>query len=925
MTSVTRRSGACPHVPSVHRFSRSATGSAEPVLAVPKDKSAGQGEDRAVPVLHDRADPAKGGEAGSAKYSGQCRLFGRGEVGSEARALGLVDAEEDHLGGVGKKILARWQSSSPWRFPGADQVALAPDRKDPALGVGKSRALPVCIATKGFGTIERDSRVMQYVHGPRNLTQHRTIGNHRVLSQGAGDGDETGSSSIDRKGLARRRYPADIVPLGGWRRTGPSPIRSGPEGSSRNEFRPGSFVQSPIRSATIACRRGLCPERLVPSSETLNENSSETASTGADPVATPRGSPPPDPSSQGETGAYRVLARKYRPTTFAELIGQEPLVRTLTNALASGRLAHAFMLSGVRGIGKTTTARIIARALNCVGTDGTGGPTATPCGTCAHCTAIAGDRHMDVIEMDAASRTGVDEIRELLDGTRYRPTSARYKIYIIDEVHMLSRNAFNALLKTLEEPPEHVRFVFATTEIRKVPITVLSRCQRFDLRRIDADVLVKHLAAVAGRESVEVSAPALHLIARAADGSVRDALSLLDQAIAHGQGRVDDEAVRNMLGLADRSLTFDLLDAVVRGDAPGALNLLADQYRCGADPVEIMSDLLDLTHWLTRIKVVPDCVTTAGVAEAERVRGQAMAERLSMSQATRLWQMLFKGLSEVRIAPAPVQAAEMVLIRIAYAAGLPTPGEALEHLRGQPDSGGSTHRAIADPAGTTAGGRSNATAAPTTDARTSGRRDDHGDRPMAQAAPASPARQGNSPSRVATAVSAPAEVWPGENRDHRLEPAAAGLTSFAAVVDLAREEREAILYGQLISDVHLVRFEPQSIEIRLTGNAPADLAHRLRAFLTRQTGQPWLVAISRETGEPTIIEQRQQQAAERRRQVEAEPLVRAVLDAFPGATLGEVTVTTVAGDPDEPAASDSVETESGPDDGYADDGNRAGD
>jgi len=312
-------------------------------------------------------------------------------------------------------------------------------------------------------------------------------------------------------------------------------------------------------------------------------------------------------------GPYRVLARKYRPTSFETLIGQEALVRTLTNAFGSGRLAHAYMLSGVRGIGKTTTARIIARALNCIGPDGNGGPTASPCGVCEHCRAIAEDRHVDVIEMDAASRTGVNDIRELIDAVPYRPVSARYKVYIIDEVHMLSNNAFNALLKTLEEPPEHVRFVFATTEIRKVPVTVLSRCQRFDLRRLDAETLTGHFAAIVEKEGATVSEAALRLIARAADGSVRDGLSLLDQAISHGVGAVDEEAVREMLGLADRSITFDLLDSVLRGDIGAALELLAGQYEAGADPVMVVSDMLELTHWLTRIKVVPDSADAPGV------------------------------------------------------------------------------------------------------------------------------------------------------------------------------------------------------------------------------------------------------------------------------------------------------------------------
>src|SRR5512134_3331052 len=302
---------------------------------------------------------------------------------------------------------------------------------------------------------------------------------------------------------------------------------------------------------------------------------------------------------------YRVLARKYRPATFASLIGQEALVRTLSNAFRVGRIAHAYMLSGVRGVGKTTTARIVARALNCTGIDGSGGTTVSPCGVCEHCVAIAEDRHLDVIEMDAASHTGVDNIRELLDGVPYRPALARYKVYIIDEVHMLSEKAFNALLKTLEEPPEHVKFIFATTEIRKVPVTVLSRCQRFDLRRVEAAELMRHMSRVAERERVMIAPGALQLLARAADGSVRDALSLLDQAIAHGEGAIEEDKVREMLGLVDRSLCFDILDAVMQGDAPTALALLDEQYRAGADLLNLLEDLLDLTHWLTRLKLAP--------------------------------------------------------------------------------------------------------------------------------------------------------------------------------------------------------------------------------------------------------------------------------------------------------------------------------
>jgi DNA polymerase-3 subunit gamma/tau len=601
----------------------------------------------------------------------------------------------------------------------------------------------------------------------------------------------------------------------------------------------------------------------------------------------------------GPSAGYRVLARKYRPATFADLIGQEAMVRTLTNALACGRLAHAFMLSGVRGIGKTTTARIIARALNCIGPDGEGEPTASPCGVCQHCTAIAADRHMDVIEMDAASRTGVDEIRELLDGVRYRPTTARYKIYIIDEVHMLSRNAFNALLKTLEEPPEHVRFVFATTEIRKVPITVLSRCQRFDLRRIDQERLARHLAEIARREGADVDPAALHLLARAADGSVRDALSLLDQAIAHAGGSVDDETVRRMLGLADRTVTYDLADAVLRGAIAEALALVAAQYRAGADPAEMLSDLLDLTHWCTRIKVDPACLEAPGVAEAERIRGREIAERLSMAEATRLWQMLLKGLAEVRTAPSPLQAAEMVLIRIAYASRLPTPAEALGGALGgapggaQPVRGGAAAGAARPPAAAPASASrvpEASSAAPAGSARPERSPGPQG--PAASMAAAAPAALAVAPSPRAEAQPqpppAPADAGGDAPGDSLGDAAGRSLASFAAVVDLAREEREAILYGHLIADVHLVRFAPPRIEIRLSEGASGDLVRRLREFLGRQTGRPWLVTVSHEPGEPTLLEQRRRLEAERRLQVAADPLVKAVLAAFPGARLGEI-------------------------------------
>ena len=380
-------------------------------------------------------------------------------------------------------------------------------------------------------------------------------------------------------------------------------------------------------------------------------------------------------------GAYRVLARKYRPQTFDELIGQAALVQTLTNAFATGRVAHAFILTGVRGVGKTTTARIIAKGLNCTGEDGNGGATIKPCGVCDNCRAIVEDRHVDVMEMDAASHTSVDNIREILEGVRYRPVMGRTKVYIIDEVHMLSKSAFNALLKTLEEPPQHMTFILATTETRKVPVTVLSRCQRFDLRRIEAERLIEHMRAIARREAVEPNEEALRLIARAADGSARDGLSLLDQAIALGGGVLEVDPVRDMLGLADAGQIYDLLDAALRGDAPVALDLLGVLYAAGAEPVIVLQDLLGLVHWLTRLVLAPDAADGATVSELERTRGGEMAGRLSVPLLGRAWQIVLKGLNEVQYAPNPIGAAEMVLIRLCFAADMPPPEELIKLLK----------------------------------------------------------------------------------------------------------------------------------------------------------------------------------------------------------------------------------------------------
>ena len=550
---------------------------------------------------------------------------------------------------------------------------------------------------------------------------------------------------------------------------------------------------------------------------------------------------------------YRVLARKYRPTDFTSLIGQEAMVRTLTNAIQSGRLAHAFVLTGVRGVGKTTTARIIARALNCIGPDGQGGPTIDPCGVCEHCRAIAEDRHVDILEMDAASRTGVNDIREIIEGVRYRPTSARFKVYIIDEVHMLSTAAFNALLKTLEEPPEHVKFVFATTEIRKIPVTVLSRCQRFDLRRVEMDVLAKHFAGIVEKEGAEIEEAALKLIARAADGSVRDGLSLLDQAISHGAGKVSEVQVRDMLGLADRARVFDLFEQVMGGKVADALDMMGEQYALGADPAVVIQDMLELTHWLTRLKVTPESAESGTASETERVKGKAMSGGLSMAQLTRAWQMLLKGLAETRAAPNPLQAAEMALVRLAYAADLPTPAEVIEQLRNNPP-------APRGPGG--GGGGSMPGGAP------------GGGMTLAQ----SPGFVGGPDGGGATALKLAPAPEPVQ-----LPPMPA---SFAEVAKLFSDKRENILAVGLRTQCGLVRFEPGRIELRPHALAPSDLAQKMSRLLGEWTGRRWTVTVNTlDPAEPTLAEQ--DLIAENKRRLDAanHPLVQAIMAAFPGASI----------------------------------------
>ncbi len=566
--------------------------------------------------------------------------------------------------------------------------------------------------------------------------------------------------------------------------------------------------------------------------------------------------------------AYRVLARKYRPSTFAELIGQEAMVRTLSNAIATGRIAHAFILTGVRGVGKTTTARILSRALNCVGPDGSGGATAEPCGQCAQCRAIADDRHVDVMEMDAASRTGVDDIRELTEGVRYRPVSGRYKIYIIDEVHMLSKNAFNALLKTLEEPPPDVKFVFATTEINKVPVTVLSRCQRFSLRRVPVEQLIPHYRRIAETEGVEVEPAALALIARAADGSVRDGLSLLDQAIALSGGRVAEGAVRDMLGVADRGLVFDLLESVLRGDAPAALAQMGHLYQGGADPLMVLQDLLDLIHFVTRLKLAPEAGTGDPIAEGDRARARPLGAKLTMPVLARAWQMLLKGLEEVQMAPSPIQAAEMVLVRIAYVADLPAPAELVRSVAAAPGHAGNRGNGAVIASNTSAASPAVAVVQP------------------AETAPPRPTG--------GSALRAIAELpTPGTSPAHDPMP-----QSFAEVIALFDKRREALLRSHLWSDVHLVHFEPGRIEVRPASNAPRDLTNRLGQLLSEWTGSRWLIAVSEAQGEPTVREQEEGRQRDLRNEVTSHPLVQAVLETFPGATIAAVRERFAAGEPD---------------------------
>ncbi len=535
---------------------------------------------------------------------------------------------------------------------------------------------------------------------------------------------------------------------------------------------------------------------------------------------------------------YKVLALKYRPQNFDDLIGQEVLVRTISNAIKTNRIANAFLMTGIRGVGKTTTARIIARVLNCVGEDGKGGPTATPCGKCYNCVAIREDRHQDVLEMDAASRTGVDDIREIIENSKYLPTSARYKIYIIDEVHMLSKNAFNALLKTLEEPPAHVKFIFATTEIRKIPVTILSRCQRFDLRRIDNEILVPHLAKIAKIENAEIEEEALALIANASEGSVRDALSLLDQAISHSDTKITAEMTRDMLGLADGGKVIDIFEKIAEGEINSALAVFKSLYDASADPVLVLQDLLEFTYLVTKLKIMPDLNTTGTVPQKESERARAIAKKLDMSYLTRCWQMLLKGIGEVRVAANSFTATEMILIRLAYMAELPAPNAVSKEPIPQK------------------------TFTP---------------------APAPTRAPSYSGSNVTTAHA------PAYMPEQEMEEAPTALvTSFEQMVQLFKDNGEPLLYSFLQSDVKLIKFEQGRVELNISSMVTPDFAGRVSSSLKNWTGKNWVIVVSKSGGQPTLEEQKTAKQQEDRKNLEQHPDIQKILETFPGAYISKV-------------------------------------
>lgn len=549
-----------------------------------------------------------------------------------------------------------------------------------------------------------------------------------------------------------------------------------------------------------------------------------------------------------EMNLYKVLARKYRPETFKDLVGQAAMVQTLQNAFEADRIAQAFILTGIRGTGKTTTARIIAKGLNCIGLDQNGGPTIEPCGKCSNCTAIIKGNHVDVMEMDAASRTSVDDIREIIESIYYKASSGRFKVYIIDEVHMLSNSAFNALLKTLEEPPEHVKFIFATTEIRKVPVTVLSRCQRFDLRRIEPEEMMALLQKIAGSEGVNVSEDALRMITRAAEGSARDATSLLDQAISHGGGSSDAKHVRAMLGIADRGRVLDLFEMIMQGDAASALNELGSQYSDGADPIVILKDLAEITHWISVAKITPDINEDPTVTPDERMRGIEFSKLLSMRMLTRMWQMLIKSLDEIAVAPSPIMAAEMIIIRLTHAADLPPTEDLIKKIESKLQG-------------------------------------------------ANKGKNLETPSKNMGAQAISHEIFqPKQNNASNLKIAPAAdegigifsYTKFEDILELVKQNRDVKLLVDIENGLRLVTYRPGYIEFTPTEFAPANLAQRLSNRLKEWTGSRWAVSVVQNGEAETIFEKKEKDAKELETEAYAHPFVKEALVQFPAARIVNV-------------------------------------
>lgn len=538
---------------------------------------------------------------------------------------------------------------------------------------------------------------------------------------------------------------------------------------------------------------------------------------------------------QTEQEKYRVLARKYRPRIFSDLIGQESLVQTITNAIKQNRLAQAYILTGIRGIGKTSSARIIARAFNCVGLDGKGGMTPNPCGVCRHCQDIANDCHVDVVEIDAASNTGIDNIRDIIiEGAKYNPVSARYKIYIIDEVHMLSKPAFNALLKTLEEPPERLKFIFATTEIRKVPVTILSRCQRFDLRRISAKTLADYFKIIAEKEKISIDNESLQLIAKVADGSVRDGLSLLDQAIVHGNGHVNIEQVRSMIGISEKTALFDLYEKLMKGQIVDVLSLVQNQYYTGVDLLTLNQDLLELTHWLTRVKIVPEMIKDVTLTDVQKTQGKKMAESLSMGTLTRTWQILLKGYSEMKYAESPLKSFEMLMIRLAYASELPSPSEIISDLK---------KNVVTD---------------------------------LSSAQKKTDVVQKTQPSTKKESNSLPS---------FRSSPQSTVIRSISDLVVMAKKAGQMLLAFNMSNYIQPVQITETELHLHLKEGAPNHLLQDIRSFLLTETGKKWEVISESVEGGKTLKEEAEDNRQKIKQTLCNTPLIIQILNIFKGARV----------------------------------------